>query len=320
MQRIHQEQDLDVLRRATQAGFVIAAWSSAGLFQALSDGKPRAVHELPAHARAIELTAPVLVHLGLLALDGERGYALTRTAQALLASGALTGFSPGGLAEFAQLDRVMRDGAPIRATEGGVVADDREATRGFMEMLHRRSADSAEEVARWVAPRLKGGAHVLDLGGGHGRYAHTLVTHGLRATLFDVPVCIELARERHGEALAYRAGDFMQDDLGGPYDAVLLSNIVHGLGASEVRKLLARTRGALAPRGLLVVKDMLLDDHGADPEEAAFFSLLMLLYTRGGKSHGLGELRALCREAGLSPEDHVYVPDQRFSLLLARAD
>src|SRR5690606_9520379 len=109
-----------------------------------------------------------------------------------------------------------------------------------------------------------------------------LVELGHRATLFDKAVCVDFARELHGEALEYRVGDFFRDDLGGPYDAALLSNIVHGFSLDENRSLITRLAKALKPGGYLVMKDMFIDDLGADPENAVTFGMTMLLYTQGG--------------------------------------
>lgn len=205
-----------------------------------------------------------------------------------------------------------------RVTEGGVREHDREGSKAFLEYLYRRSAGDAGDVARWLAPRLKAGAGVLDLGGGHGRYGRALADLGLAVTLFDRSLVVELARERHGEALSFRSGDFLVDDVGGPYEAVLLSNIVHGLGPGESAGLFGRLRGAMTPGGLIVFKDMFLDEHGAQPAEAAFFDLTMLMYTREGRTYRVTELRELLRAAGFADGEHVYFTDAGYSLLVGR--
>ncbi len=322
---IKTERDLDELWRGAQTHAVIAAWSAAGAFEALADGRPRRLEELPGDTRALARTAAVLAHVGLLVGDGTT-WALSRTGQELLRAGVLR--LPGtssSLGDLSRLDAVVRDGGPVRAadgtsrvTEGGVREHDPANARAFMDMLYRRSAESAEEVGRWLGPRLPPRARVLDLGGGHGRYARLLADRGAEVTLYDRPVCVEIARERHGEALSYRAGDFLTDDLCGPWDAVLLSNIVHGLGPVECAGLFGRVAAATAPSGLVVVKDMLLGEHGSLPVEAAFFDLTMLMYTREGRSYGVSELRELLGAAGFRDMEHVYVGDARFSLLMGR--
>ena len=327
MRPIRTETDLDHVRRSVQAYAVLSSWVGTGLFAALADGRPRRPDELPGDPRAIALTAPILAHVGLLCGDGET-WSLSRTARALFEAGCLSldGASTS-LGDLSRLDAVLRDGGPARGpngasrvTEGGVREQDVAGARAFMDMLFRRSEHSATQVAACVAGRLPAqqGGHVLDLGGGHGRYGHALVELGFRVTLLDRPVIVDLARERYGDALTYVVGDFLEDPLGGPYDAVLLSNIVHGLGPDENRRLLPRVGEALRPGGLVVVKDMFVDDLGAHPAEAVFFGLTMLMYTREGQAYSLTELRDLCTEAGLDAPSFLTVPDGSYTLLFAR--
>ncbi|MBC7172831.1 MAG: methyltransferase domain-containing protein, partial [Polyangiaceae bacterium] len=179
-----------------------------------------------------------------------------------------------------------------------------------------RSAESAEDVARWLAPRLAPSAHVLDVGGGHGRYSEALVHKGLRATLFDMPLVVELARERHGDALAYREGDYLRDDFGGPYDAALLSNIVHGESHADNADITRRLFAALAPGGTIVFKDMFIDEQGNGPDLAVSFGTTMLYYTANGRSYTLGDVAAWCRAAGFEAPECVSVDG--FSLVLAK--
>ena len=87
MQRLRNEPDIDRLRRSAHAYAVLSAWSGAGLFEALRDGEPRRPSELPANARAIEATAPVLGHLGLLVRDGDR-WGLSQTGAEMLEAGS----------------------------------------------------------------------------------------------------------------------------------------------------------------------------------------------------------------------------------------
>jgi SAM-dependent methyltransferase len=186
-----------------------------------------------------------------------------------------------------------------------------------MNMLYRRSQQAADEVIRWATGRFPTPGRLLDLGGGHGRYAHEFQKKGWAATLFDRRICVDLARERHGGFIEYRAGDFMRDDLGQDYDLVFLSNIVHGLGPAENLALLARVAACLAPGGMVVIKDMFLDESRANPVEAVFFNVVMLLYTREGLSYSVREMEELLSRVELDLAERVYIRDQSFSLLCA---
>ena len=328
MQHLRTEQDLDALRHATQAYSVLCAWSDAGLFDALRDGEARTADELPGDTRAVATTAPVLGNLGLLVrseVDGSVTWRLSPTGRKLVRAGVFPiPRALDGVATLSRLGAVMADGGPApdaegrrKATSGGVREDDPERNRLFMDSLWRRSAVGAVETARAVADRHAPG-RALDLGGGHGRYAAELAERGWEVTIFDRAGIVELARERHADRFGYLAGDFLREDLGGPYEAILLSNIVHGLSDDEIDGLLPRMRAALRPGGLLVLKDMFFDDTGVGPRVPALFGVTMLMYTEGGRSYGVAELRPRLADAGFAHADHLYLPDQSFSLLIAR--
>ena len=329
MDTITSEGDLDSLRRHAGAWAVLVAWARLGLFDRLSHGEPVLAEELPINGSALRNTAPILAHLGILIRhpqpDGSTAWALSKSARKLMADGAFpTTRSASALEDLARLHTVLEHGGPIRdpdgrskATSGGVVETDPEHTRAFMDALYRRSADSAEELARLLLPWAPSG-RALDLGGGHGRYGHELAKEGYKVTLFDREICCRIARERFGDAITTRSGDFMVDDLGGPYHLIIMSNIVHGLGPDELDDLLPRVRTALVPGGVLAIKDMFLDHSMARPESAALFGLNMLMYTSDGRSHTLIEMRHALERSSFTDFDLVDLRDQRFSVLLAR--
>ncbi len=330
MNPIHCEKDLDSLRRQFTAYAVLLTWSKCGVLDALADGRPRFVSELPGDARAIRVTARILGHLGLLVRysdsnqSRDEAWALSPTARALMASGSLDlEHSWSMMDDLTRLDQVLTRGGPVtdregqsRVRSGGVLEDDPDHTHRFIDRLFRRSGESAAETARILLARVRQG-RALDLGGGHGLYGHELATGGLAVILFDRSLCIGLAQEHYGNTLSYIAGDFMVDELGGPYDLILLSNIIHGLSDAQVGALFPRLRSVLRPGGTLALKDMFLDSTGTSPESAALFGLRMLLYTEGGRSYSVEEMRAALIEAGFPDMEHVALVDQGFALLLA---
>jgi SAM-dependent methyltransferase len=212
----------------------------------------------------------------------------------------------------------LKDGTAILETDIGVVEDDPEGVKEFMDMLYRRSDVPAIHSAACLADWLEPGAKVLDLGGGHGRYAKAFVDVGFTATLFDKGICVDIARERHGDEFAVIAGDFHTDDLGGPYDAIFLSNIVHGLDEVANQALIERLADALAPGGRLVVKDFFAEGSGLQPEGAVVFGMVMLMFTQGGRTYTVGEMQDMLALAGLSPAEVVQVTDQGYDLVVGR--
>ncbi len=308
MHTITSELHFDEMIRSAKALATVAAWSKAGHFRQLHDEGPIPLESLDGDPRALRITARLLEYLGLLTRSEEL-FALTPAGRRLVDNGLLT--TDRHLRSFtalSRMDAVLDGGGPVpdedgerQATAVGVNPDDEEYNRQFMDMLFRRSEDTARACARWIAPRLAPGARVLDLGGGHGRYAREFTRAGLQATLMDLPEVLPFAKERHGDALTYREGDFFSDDLGGPYDAIFLSNIVHGLGPEENLQLARRTANALAPGGLLILKDMFLDTFERSPAQPVYFALTMLFYTDHGDSYCIDEAHRWFTDAGLTP-------------------
>ena len=318
MRPIRSEADLDVIRRTAHAYMMISAWGTAGYFDAFGDGEFKRLEQLSGDQRALGIGARILGHLGLLQTDGTR-WAFTPTGLALWQAGSL-GLAPHAQActDFAELPTLLQEGTAIAETDIGVVESEPERVRAFMDMLYRRSETATEHVAHCVSTWLPSGARVLDLGGGHGRYAHAMLSRGLQAVLFDKHVCVDLAKERYGDALEYIAGDFHTDDLGGSYDAIILSNIVHGLDATANQALIERLADHLEPGGRLVIKDMFSEGNGLQPEHGVLFAMMMLMFTQGGRTYSVGEMQDMIALSGLSPAEVVDVPDQGFSLVVGK--
>lgn len=137
------------------------------------------------------------------------------------------------------------------------LGDDREAWATTQRGFEAAAGVVADEVARKVT--VPDGARVLDLGGGHGRYAAELLERhpGAEAVVFDADAALDVARERSSGRLSVRAGDYETDDLGGPYDLVLLFNVVHAHDGAECVALFERVADALAPGGRVAVLDQL---------------------------------------------------------------
>lgn len=336
MEPVRGEADLLRVRRYASAWAVFCAWATGGQLKALADGQPRPLSALPGDPRALRVTAPILGHLGLLVRsEGPAGelWGLSHTARELSHANAL---SPGTapLDELARLPIVLAEGGPVPGADGvrrphigGVRPDDAEASRSFLEMLHRRSGPAADETARVIAaavgPSVSQGGRALDLGGGHGRYGVALAARGFKVTLLDQPLVVEIARERNGDLLRYKAGNFDTDgfgpeDAGGVYDAVLASNIVHGMGPASVARLIRQLRAVVRPGGVLVFKDMFIDDTGVGPEPGVLFGLTMLMQTSEGRSYSSSELGVWLEQAGFTVREHVAMADQGYALLVAR--
>jgi C-methyltransferase len=123
------------------------------------------------------------------------------------------------------------------------------------------------------------------------------------ATLVDRADVLELARQRlrdHAGRVDLVPGDLLEMDLGGPYQLVLLCNVLHLYGEEACRALLLRSAAALAPSGELVVKDLLVLPDRSGPESGLLFTLNMALYTTEGSVHDPDALAIWMRQAGLT--------------------
>jgi 2-polyprenyl-3-methyl-5-hydroxy-6-metoxy-1,4-benzoquinol methylase len=322
--RIRTEADFDALSRGATLLAVIAAWSELGLWDELAGrDAPVDLAELPGDTRGLQITAAMLAHVGLLD-GGGRQWRIARRARQMLERGELpTKRQLDWLADLARMPEVLARGGPVvgadgkpKITTGGVRPDDLAATREFLDTLYRRSGPAVGVVADWLLPRLPAGADVIDVGGGHGRYAEALAARGCSVTLFDMPVVVDLARERYGDTLEYRPGNFHEDAFGGPYDAAFLSNVVHGESWEANADLLRRLSTCVRPGGWLLLKDVFIDEQGRDSEHAVFFGGRMLFYTAQGRSYTLRDVARWCEGAGLeAPES---LPVDTYCLVFVR--
>jgi hypothetical protein len=142
----------------------------------------------------------------------------------------------------------------------------------------------------------------------------------LRATVLDRAEVLEVAAgnlDAAGleERVTLRAGDAFSSDLGGPYDLILLSNLIHVYDSHSNRRLIGRCAAALGAGGRLAVKDFLLDADRRGPAYGLLFAVNMLVSTEAGDCYPAEEVAAWVREAGLEVESVSDVA--RYSRLLA---
>jgi predicted O-methyltransferase YrrM len=110
---------------------------------------------------------------------------------------------------------------------------------------------------------LDGAGRLLDLGGGHGFYGIAFAQKypGLKVTIFDLPHIVALAEQfmrMFGveRQVSLAGGNFLTDDIGSGYDAVLCANILH----SDKRDIvLPKVRQALRPGGRIFVRCRVAD-------------------------------------------------------------
>ncbi len=162
------------------------------------------------------------------------------------------------------------------------------------------------------AADLRGRARLLDIAGGSGIFACSLVAHheGLSATVFERPPVDEIARTMirkrgYEDRVHVVAGDMFADALPEGHDVHLFSNVLHDWDADKVARLLAASHRSLAPHGMLLVHDAHLNAEKTGPLPVAKYSALLMNVTEG-KCYSVAEMEALLGDAGFA--DVRYAP------------
>lgn len=172
------------------------------------------------------------------------------------------------------------------------------------------------------AAGLKGVKTMLDLGGGPGTNAIAIAKRGVKATVFDLPETIKIARRvscREGvKGIKFIAGDFHIDSIGSGYDLILLSQIFHAFSAEDNIALLRKCKEALNPGGRVVVQEFLINDMRTAPPHSALFSVNMLVGTDKGRCYSPGEMKRWLAETGFKnieikvlPETVIVIGEQK---------
>jgi 2-polyprenyl-3-methyl-5-hydroxy-6-metoxy-1,4-benzoquinol methylase len=205
---------------------------------------------------------------------------------------------------WSQLEESVRTGTPVSIHH---FAPEDPRWDAYIHAMHQMARLSAPEVAR-VIPLPRGAQQVLDLGGAHGWFAAELCRHhrGLKATVLDLEGSVRVGREIISRAglshlVTHREGDLLTSELGGPYDAVMLFQVVHHLSPAQNVALLRRVRTALMPKGTLAVLEYLREDAERPPSAAPLIGLHYFLTSRAA-AYTPAEMEGFLDDAGFRIE------------------
>ena len=264
------------------------------VFSAL-DGKQKTLYEvadrLGVHRETLGLLLNALVAMQLLKKDGDSYGNSTVSATHLVRNSAqyvghLLLLHDAEWDNWGKLEQTIRTGQ--RLVDRHVFETDPDLGSNVLAVLHRIGQQSGPDLARRL--QLSGPVRFLDLGGGAGTNAIAFCQAypELTATVFDLPATLQLTERMVKEAglesrITLRPGDFNKDGLGGPYDVVLMSDILHYQDLSTNAVLVKRVWNHLAPGGRLVIKDRFLNETGTGPAWTTAFAVHILVNTeRGG--------------------------------------
>jgi predicted O-methyltransferase YrrM len=210
---------------------------------------------------------------------------------------------------------------PEKWVDGRPERDEAEV-RAFIWGMHAIARDLAPKVAAKLD--LTGVRRLLDLGGGPATYAITFAQANpdLRATVFDLPLPLKIARENIAQSgLTDRvdtlAGNFLKDDIGTGYDFIWVSQILHSHDEGQNRHIIGKAVTALNPGGTLAIQDFFLNPDGVSPPGAALFGVHMLAVTPRGRAYYHVEVAAWMQEAGLATPEFIQSGTDA-SILLAK--
>jgi ubiquinone/menaquinone biosynthesis C-methylase UbiE len=198
---------------------------------------------------------------------------------------------------------VVMEKPPAQMKEQGALAGDH--IKSFIGAMHNAALKTAPEVV--AAVNSDSAHHLIDVGGGSGSYTIAFLNArpNMKATLFDLPEVIEMARERLQSAglisrVTLKAGDFYKDELPGGNDLVLLSAIIHQNGPAQNEALFRKIYRCLDACGRIIVRDHVMSEDRTQPPEGAMFAVNMLVGTPDGGTYTFDEIKEGLSVAGFT--------------------
>jgi predicted O-methyltransferase YrrM len=206
------------------------------------------------------------------------------------------------------LIKVLRTGKPANwssekdGKDWHLAMETDEFAAQFTAAMDSRGVYLAQAVAKSID--LSQRRRLLDIAGGSGVYACSLVTHHphLAATVFEKPPVDRIA----ARAIANRgcsgkvsvvAGDMLAGALPADADVHLYSNVLHDWDEPVVRQLIEKSFEALPPGGLVVIHDAFLNAVKDGPLHVAEYSVL-LMHSSEGRCYSTREMEQYLADAG----------------------
>jgi predicted O-methyltransferase YrrM len=315
--------------RAFQPACIIAAAADLDLITPLATSPMTAI-QLAARSnsdpRATAVLLDALAALNLLKKDRDV-YVVAPDVAALLSERSPTNVlaavrhQANCLRRWVQLARVVQAGRPAESAPSvrGRAAD----CEAFIGAMDSFALVAAPEIGAKL--KMLRFHHLLDIGGASGTWtiAFLQAAPQAKATLFDLPEVIPLARKRLSAAnlldrVSLVAGDYNQDDLPAGADLAWLSAVAHQNSRAQNRILYAKIHEALTAGGVLVIRDIVMDRSRVSPVSGALFAVNMLVGTEGGTSYTLDEFRDDLTLAGFVDVELLHKDPGMSSLIIAR--
>jgi ubiquinone/menaquinone biosynthesis C-methylase UbiE len=310
---------LDDLAMGFQKSQILFTALGAGVFEKLQEPThPEIVaQDLEWSARGTRMLLDALVALELVEKQFELYQNAPIATACLVAGGAndlthILRHKAHGWQRWSRLEEAVRTGAGIDLHERTRTPEELRAFICGMGDIARQSARAILDAVD-ISPY----QHLLDVGGGPGTYSMAFLEANprLRATIVDLPEVLPIAEEQARKAgleerMAFQAGDLTCDPFRQGVDLILVSNIIHSYSAETNRDLIRRCHEALAPGGLLLVKDFLMEPDRSGPSYGLIFALHMLLHTDAGDTYTTDQVAEWTRQAGFAPGELIELTPQ----------
>ena len=314
--------------RAFQPACVLAAAAELDIFTVLRKRPTTArslADQLGCDPRATTVLLDALTALGVLTKQGNDYSVPPEVAEILTEAGThnvLPAVRHLGncLRRWTQLARVTQTGKPAESSPSirGAAYDQ----AAFIGAMHNFSAAVAAQIVDKLGPLAF--RHLLDIGGASGTWtvAFLRAAPEARATLFDLPDVIPLAEQRIADVrlsdrVAFIAGDYFEDELPGGADFAWLSGVAHQNSRKQNRALFAKIHTALQANGVLVIRDVVMDESRTCPEAGAMFAVNMLVGTEAGGTYTFDEFREDLADAGFAEVTLIHRDEFMNSLIRA---
>ncbi len=293
------------LRDMADLTVLVASAHEAGVFAALADAPATSddlADRMGFDRRATRITLLALAEAGL--LDDSGGtYTPSPQCRAELGEPGGPQYVGGGLAlwldsvrAWSHLGEVLLRGGPLEARS--LVRSPQSVAR-FMSAMAAAPQARVDRIVEQCLTRHPEATSVLDVGGGPGHMTRAFVARGLQGTLFDTAEVLDHVEGAYGldhlEGLTLVPGDFTADPLPpGPFDLVLLSNVLHIYGPDANQAVLSKVARVVPVGGVVAVAEFLR----GRSSKAARFGVQMLIKSDEGDAYSEEQISRWLTQAG----------------------
>lgn len=296
------QESIDEICSGFQKARILLTAAEIDIFSILSQG-PKTVEQIcesgQLSLRGVRILLDALVSMGLLLKDSDNNYAVESKVCDLLCKDASNAFLPMVLHRarmwktWSNLTEIVRTGSSDSFVDRK--RRTKEELEAFIGAMHAIGSEKAAEIAQKID--LKPYSRMIDVGGASGSYIVSFLRENdnLRATLFDLPEVIPMARQRMSdegliERVEFVEGNYHHDTFPLGHDLALLSAVIHINSREDNRKIFKKLYDCMVSGGAILIRDFFMDDSRTAPPLGAIFAVNMLVATSSGNSYTLNEV------------------------------